>query len=99
MKRQIDEDLINVWATMVSEEIDKLQEIQNTCQQKLQYLYEGHPDWQKKMDTYRLAEAKISAFAKSLAIFSGLEEGKFQSKYDEIVTKINEEKEMQEVER
>ena len=82
MKREINEELVNVWATLVSEKMNDLQKQQFLAQGRMQCLH--GESLNKEMDNYRLLEAKISGLAESLALFSALEDGKFKKDYERI---------------
>lgn len=82
MKRTVNDELANVWATIISEKMDDLQKQQNAAKEKMEYLHGDSLD--KEMNHYRLLEAKISGLAESLALFSALEDGKFKKDYERI---------------
>lgn len=83
MKREINDELANVWATLISEKMDELQKQKNVAKEKMDYLYGDSLD--KEIKRYCLLEAKISGLTESLTLFSSLEEGKFQKDYERIV--------------
>lgn len=87
MKREINEELVDVWATMISEKMEQLQKQQNEILSKTGFIHDDKLE--KELDNYRLLEAKISAYANALALFSSLEDGKFREDYERIVKPNN----------
>ena len=77
MKREINAELVDVWATMMYERIDKIREKQCSTDD---------------MDKYRELDAYISGIAESLAMLSCLEDGRFARDYERICLSIKKEK-------
>ena len=73
MKREINAELVDVWATMMYERIDKIREKQCSTDD---------------MDKYRELDAYISGIAESLAMLSCLEDGRFTKDYERICSTI-----------
>lgn len=73
MKREITSELVDVWATMMYERIDKIREKQCSTEDIDEY---------RKLDTY------ISGIAASLAMLSCLEDGRFARDYERIYSSI-----------
>ena len=73
MKRDITSELVDVWATMMYERIDKIREKQCSTDD---------------MDKYRELDAYISGIAESLAMLSCLEDGRFTKDYERICSAI-----------
>lgn len=73
MKKEITPELVNVWATMMCEKIDRIREKQCSIED---------------MDEYRRLNAYISGIAESLAMLSCLEDGRFTRDYERICSSI-----------
>lgn len=73
MQREINAELLDVWATMMYEMIDKIREKQCSTDD---------------MDEYRKLDAYISGIAKSLAMLLCLEDGRFTKDYERICSTI-----------
>lgn len=85
--REINSEFAEVWATIIGEKIDKLQEKQNKIREQCNFLH--GEELQRELHRSGLLEAKISAYAEALAVFSSLEEGKCTKKYNEILDQID----------
>lgn len=72
MKREITPELIDVWATMMFEKINKAKEKQR---------YDD-------MNEYRRLDAYINGIAESMAMLSCLEDGRFTKDYERICSSI-----------
>lgn len=73
MKRKITSELVDVWAEMMYERIDKIREKQCSTED---------------MDEYRKLDAYISGITESLAMLSCLEDGRFTRDYERICSSI-----------
>lgn len=74
-KREINEELINVWAMMISKKIDDINE-------KLTYTEDENE--------FRILITRRNAYADVWALLSSLEAGRFKKDYDRIVKEMGE---------
>lgn len=73
MKREITSELVDVWAIMMYERIDRIREKQCSTED---------------MHEYRKLDAYISGIAESLAMLACLEDGRFTRDYERIRSSI-----------
>lgn len=76
MKREINAELLDVWATMMHEKMDAAMDRKDGAGSEERYQLEGY----------------ISGIAESIAVISALENGKLTRGYKEAVSKIRLEK-------
>lgn len=76
MKREINAELLDVWAAMMHEKMDTAMDKKDGTGNEEMYRLDGY----------------ISGIAESLAVFSALENGKLTRSYKEAVSKIRLEK-------
>lgn len=77
-KRPINEELVDVWAVMLSKEVEELQD-------KIQYL--DLTDEKERLQFGRLS-ARVNGITHAMTLFTCLEDGRYQQKYDSIVEQL-----------
>lgn len=88
MKREINKELVDIWATMIFEKIDKLKKSQEDYSSKMIYHSTNSETYQQLMHKYAICEAKISAYISSISLLNCLEEGRYVQTYNKILKEL-----------
>ena len=78
MKREINEELVEVWGTMLDNKLKSL---------------ESRIEKEENSEKARVLSARKDGIIEGLSLFSCLEQGRFQKQYNQIVEELKREKE------
>lgn len=78
MKREINEELVEVWGTMLD---NKLKSIENRIENE------------ESLEKVRILSARRDGIIEALSLFTCLEHGRFKIRYNQIVEELKREKE------
>lgn len=88
MRREINKELADIWATMIFEKVDKLKKSQEDYSSKMIYHSTNSETYQQLMHQCAICEAKISAYLSSISLLNRLEEGRYMQTYNKILKEL-----------